>query len=67
MMKPSLRIIPLGGLGEIGMNMMILECGEDAIIIDCGVMFPESTHYGVDLIIKFIFIFRIFNVRKAVQ
>jgi len=51
MMKPSLRIIPLGGLGEIGMNMMILECGEDAIIIDCGVMFPESTHYGVDLII----------------
>jgi len=50
-MKPSLRIIPLGGLGEIGMNMMVIECGNDALIVDCGVKFPESTHHGIDLII----------------
>lgn len=50
-MKPDLLFIPFGGLGEIGMNMMVLECGEDAIIIDCGVMFPESVAFGVDLII----------------
>src|SRR3989344_8276487 len=47
----SLSFLPLGGLGEIGMNMMVLECGDDALLIDCGVMFPDSSHFGVDLII----------------
>ena len=46
-----LRILPLGGLGEIGKNMMVLECGEDIIIVDCGVQFPSEDMPGVDLII----------------
>lgn len=50
-MKPTLRVIPLGGLGEIGKNMMALECGEDIVIVDCGVQFPEEGMPGVDLVI----------------
>ena len=50
-MNPEIRVIPLGGLGEIGKNMMAVECGEDIIIIDCGVQFPEDNMPGVDLII----------------
>ncbi len=46
-----LRLVPLGGLGEIGMNMMVYEYGEDIIILDCGVMFPGEETPGVDLII----------------
>ncbi|MCH8831305.1 MAG: ribonuclease J [Chloroflexi bacterium] len=48
---PPLRIIPLGGLGEIGKNMMALECGDDIIVVDCGVQFPDEDMPGVDLII----------------
>ncbi|HEX6975481.1 MAG TPA: ribonuclease J [Vicinamibacterales bacterium] len=48
---PPLEIIPLGGLGEFGMNMMVVACGETAILIDAGVMFPEPELLGVDLII----------------
>ena len=47
----KLRIIPLGGLGEIGKNMMALEYGDEIIIVDCGVQFPEEGMLGVDLII----------------
>ena len=47
----KLRIIPLGGLGEIGKNMMALEFGDDIVIVDCGVQFPEEGMLGVDLII----------------
>ncbi len=47
----SLRIIPLGGLGEIGKNMTVLEYGRDLILIDCGVMFPDSDLYGIDLVL----------------
>jgi len=47
----SLRIIPLGGLGEIGKNMMALEYEDDIVIVDCGVQFPEEGMFGVDLII----------------
>ena len=50
-MTPELRVIPLGGLGEIGMNMMALECGHDIVVVDCGVRFPEEGMPGVDLII----------------
>jgi ribonuclease J len=48
---PKLNIIPLGGLGEIGKNMMFIDYGGDAIIIDAGIMFPESDMFGVDFII----------------
>lgn len=51
MASKKLRIIPLGGLGEIGRNMMLLEYGENIIVVDCGIMFPESHMLGVDLVI----------------
>ncbi|MBI2918807.1 MAG: ribonuclease J [Chloroflexi bacterium] len=51
MSQPKLRIIPLGGLGEIGRNMMVVECDDDIIVIDCGVMFPKDEMLGVDLVI----------------
>lgn len=47
----DLRIIPLGGLGEVGKNMMAVEYGRDILVIDAGLMFPESDMYGVDFII----------------
>ena len=50
-MAKNLKIIPLGGLGEIGKNMTLLEYGRNQIIIDCGVMFPESDMYGIDLVL----------------
>jgi len=49
--KSPLRIIPLGGLGEIGKNMMVLETSEDIIIIDSGVLFPAVEMMGVDVVI----------------
>ncbi len=49
--KPKLRIIPLGGCGEVGKNMTVIELGKDAIIIDTGVMFPANDMLGVDYII----------------
>ena len=50
-MSSSLRIIPLGGLGEVGKNMMVVEYGEEILIIDVGVMFPENDMWGIDLVI----------------
>jgi ribonuclease J len=50
-MSKNLKIIPLGGLGEIGKNMTVLEYGRNQIIVDCGVMFPESDMYGIDLVL----------------
>ncbi|WP_420643262.1 ribonuclease J [Candidatus Leptofilum sp.] len=50
-MSKNLKIIPLGGLGEIGKNMTVMEYGRNMIIIDCGVMFPESDLYGIDLVL----------------
>ncbi len=46
-----LQIIPLGGLGEIGMNIMAYECGDDIVIVDCGLMFPEPFMLGIDYVI----------------
>ncbi len=46
-----LELVPLGGLGEFGMNMMVVACGDTAILVDAGVMFPEPELLGVDLII----------------
>ncbi len=46
-----LRVIPLGGLGEIGRNMMVYEYGDTMIAVDVGLMFPDAEHPGVDLII----------------
>ncbi len=50
-MAEKLKIIPLGGLDEIGKNMTVLEYGKDMIIVDCGVGFPDEEMYGVDLVI----------------
>ena len=47
----KLRIFALGGLNEIGKNMTVLECGEDIIIVDCGIGFPDDDMLGVDLVI----------------
>lgn len=47
----AVRVIPLGGLGDIGRNMTVLEYGGQLLLIDCGVLFPEDDHPGVDLIL----------------
>ena len=47
-MIPNLKIIPLGGIGEIGKNMTVIEFGNDIIIIDCGMGFPSVAMYGID-------------------
>jgi len=49
--EQPLRIIPLGGIGEIGLNMTILEWGEDLIVIDAGLMFPEEDTPGIEIIV----------------
>ncbi len=46
-----LKIIPLGGLGEIGLNMMIFECEDTIVVVDAGVMFPEDYMLGIDMVI----------------
>ncbi|HHL40867.1 MAG TPA: ribonuclease J [Deltaproteobacteria bacterium] len=49
--KDALRIIALGGLGEIGLNMMAFEYGDTIIVVDCGLMFPEDYMLGIDIVI----------------
>ncbi len=50
-MEPSVRLIPLGGLGEIGLNMMLVEFGDELIAVDCGLMFPDDELPGIDHVI----------------
>lgn len=47
----TLRVLPLGGLGEIGMNCLILETPSEIIVIDCGVMFSDMDHFGIEFVI----------------
>ena len=49
--KTKLRVIPLGGLGEIGKNLTVFEYGNDIVVIDCGMTFPDDEMLGVDLVI----------------
>jgi ribonuclease J len=49
--RELLRIIPLGGVGQIGKNMLVLEYDDQLLIIDCGLMFPESDMLGIDIVI----------------
>jgi ribonuclease J len=49
--EPGVRILPLGGLGEIGLNMMLIESGEDLLAVDCGLMFPDDEMPGIDYVI----------------
>ena len=49
--KNKLKVFALGGLGEIGKNMTVLEYGNDIILIDCGVAFPQDEMLGIDLVI----------------
>ena len=50
-MAQKLKIIPLGGLGEIGKNMTLLEYGSDIIVVDCGMGFPDEDMYGIDVVL----------------
>jgi len=50
-MARQVNLIPLGGLGEIGKNLMVVETESDAIAIDCGLSFPENDMPGIDFVI----------------
>src|SRR5208283_4054219 len=50
--EPFVRIVPLGGCGEIGRNMTVIETADDMVIVDCGLMFPDDEMYGVDVVIN---------------
>ncbi|HEV3086153.1 MAG TPA: ribonuclease J [Candidatus Elarobacter sp.] len=50
--EPYLRIVPLGGCGEIGRNMTVIETNDELIVVDCGLMFPDEEMFGVDIVIN---------------
>ena len=49
---PYVRVVPLGGCGEIGRNMTVIETNEDLVVVNCGLMFPDDEMYGVDIVIN---------------
>jgi ribonuclease J len=63
-MANNIRIIPLGGLGEVGKNMTVFEMGDDAIVVDTGIMFPANDMFGIDYIIPD---FRYLRERKGLK
>ena len=50
-MSDLLRVLPLGGLGEIGKNMTVVEFGDSIVVVDCGLMFPTTEMLGIDLVL----------------
>ncbi|HTU69283.1 MAG TPA: ribonuclease J [Candidatus Baltobacteraceae bacterium] len=50
--EPYTRVVPLGGCGEIGRNMTVIETNDDLVVVDCGLMFPDEEMYGVDIVIS---------------
>ncbi|HTW86027.1 MAG TPA: ribonuclease J [Candidatus Sulfotelmatobacter sp.] len=50
--EPYLRVVPLGGCGEIGRNMTVIETNDDMVVVDCGLMFPDEEMFGVDIVIN---------------
>ncbi len=50
--EPYARVVPLGGCGEIGRNMTVVETNDDLVVVDCGLMFPDDEMYGVDIVIN---------------
>ncbi len=50
--EPYVRIVPLGGCGEIGRNMTVVETRDDLVVVDCGLMFPDDEMFGVDVVIN---------------
>lgn len=49
--KKKIKVIPLGGLGEVGKNITVIEYGEEIMVVDCGMTFPDSEMYGIDVVI----------------
>jgi ribonuclease J len=50
--EPYVRVVPLGGCGEIGRNMTVVETNDDLVVVDCGLMFPDEEMFGVDVVIN---------------
>ena len=48
----TLRIIPLGGVGEVGKNLTVYQLDDDIVVVDAGLAFPRDEHLGVDLILR---------------
>jgi len=65
-MADVLRVIPLGGLGEVGKNMTVYELGDDVIVVDAGMAFPRDEHLGVDVILPDFGYLRDKNIRAVV-
>ena len=65
-MSGTLRIVPLGGLGEVGKNMTVYEHGDDIVVVDAGLAFPRDEHLGVDLVLPDIAYLRDRRVRAVV-